>query len=70
MGNEITITCNGLSLSLENGSTIGTLLSVKKIDPSSVVVELNKDILQKEKIVSTVLKNNDSVEILHFVGGG
>jgi sulfur carrier protein len=70
MENKITIICNGVSHSYENGTTIGTLLFTKKIDPASVVVELNRDIIQKEKIVSTVLKNNDSVEILHFVGGG
>jgi sulfur carrier protein len=70
MGNKITFVCNGVSRSCENGSTIGTLLCEKKIDPASVVVEINRDIIQKEKFVATALKNNDSVEILHFVGGG
>ena len=70
MPTEITIICNGLPEPLEKGSTIGTLLSAKKIDPASVVVELNTGIVQKEKIVTTILKNNDSVEVLHFVGGG
>jgi sulfur carrier protein len=70
MENEITITCNGLQQSLENGFSIGKLLSAKRIDPASVVVELNRDIIQKDRFASTVLKNNDSVEVLHFVGGG
>jgi thiamine biosynthesis protein ThiS len=70
MENELEIRCNGLSHVMENGSTISTLLAFKKIDPACVVVELNENIIPKEAFGSTVLRANDCVEILHFVGGG
>jgi sulfur carrier protein len=70
MANEIVITCNGSSQSLERDSTIGKLLVLKKVDPACVVVELNKDIVQKESFNSIPLRDKDTVEILHFVGGG
>jgi sulfur carrier protein len=70
MEDEIAIVCNGLPQSLKKGSTVGNLLAVKKIDPACVVVELNREIIQKEAFGPTILKNNDSIEILRFVGGG
>jgi sulfur carrier protein len=70
MSAVINITVNGKQEAVTSGSTINTLLAVKKLDPACVVVELNKDIIQKENFGSEVLKINDSVEVLHFVGGG
>jgi sulfur carrier protein len=35
-----------------------------------VAVELNMDILEKGEYATTTLKEGDSVEIVHFVGGG
>jgi sulfur carrier protein len=70
MDNEIAITCNGAPHSLEKDSTISKLLVLKRIDPACVVVELNRDIVQKDLFNSTPLRDKDTVEILHFVGGG
>ena len=35
-----------------------------------VAIELNKKILNKSKINKIFLKNNDKIEIVHFIGGG
>ena len=35
-----------------------------------VVVELNRDIVSREAHGSTLLKEGDALEIVHFVGGG
>ena len=40
------------------------------IDPTRVAVELNMDILPKGEYASTLLKQGDQLEIVHFVGGG
>ena len=37
---------------------------------SRIVIELNGDILPRESYDTTILKENDKVEILTFVGGG
>ena len=35
-----------------------------------VAIELNQKILDKKKIGKTILKKNDKIEIVHFIGGG
>ncbi|MFT9848153.1 sulfur carrier protein ThiS [Aneurinibacillus sp. REN35] len=35
-----------------------------------VVVEINRDILQKQQHTSTALTDGDIIELVHFVGGG
>ena len=40
------------------------------LDPSRVAVELNGKIVPRADFKSTVLKDGDSLEIVHFVGGG
>jgi len=35
-----------------------------------VAVELNRDIVQRDKWASTSLNSGDRLEIVHFVGGG
>ena len=70
MNSSTMVWLNGAQESLGKGQTIASLLLAKKINPASVVVELNTEIVQKEAYGTTVLKNSDSVEVLHFVGGG
>ena len=64
------LTINGKADSIEGGSTVLHLLAAKKIDPAVVVVEVNKSIVKKENFGTAVIRDNDSVEILRFVGGG
>ena len=46
------------------------LLKKRKIPLNMVAIELNKKILNKSKIDKIFLKNNDKLEIVHFIGGG
>ena len=41
-----------------------------KIPLTKVAIELNKEILDKDKINKIKLKNKDVIEIVHFIGGG
>ena len=49
--------------------TILSLLEEYKIKSDRVVIELNKKILKKEDF-NYVIKENDELEIVTFVGGG
>ena len=40
------------------------------LDPARVAVELNGRIVPRADFKSISLKNGDSLEIVHFVGGG
>ncbi len=52
------------------GRTVAQYLNENGYDIKRVAVELNGDILPKSQYESTVLQDNDSVEIVSFVGGG
>jgi len=66
----VTITVNGKQDTAAPGTTIGGYLALKGIDPAVVVVEINRTIIKKESFGTTVVCDNDAVEVLRFVGGG
>ena len=63
------ITINGEAKAIEGLSVQDYLISLS-IDPRRVAVELNRDILPKAQYQSTLLQEGDTLEIVHFVGGG
>lgn len=50
--------------------TVAALIAQRNIRPETVVVEYNGVILARDKWEATALKENDTLEILSFVGGG
>ena len=64
------ITLNGETRELPEGATMPALLETLQLAPERVVVEVNLKILKRAECASTVLKEGDQVEIVHFVGGG
>ena len=52
------------------GRTVLEYLKEAGYRPDRVVVERNLEILPKETLDQVILEDGDSVEILHFVGGG
>jgi len=64
------IRVNGEEKEIEDGLTVSHLLEELQIRPARVVVELNRDIVAREAHGSTLLKEGDALEIVHFVGGG
>jgi len=66
----VVVQINGEKKELRENRSVAQLLSELGIRPGRVVVELNRDILQREAHEATFLKEGDAVEIVHFVGGG
>ena len=64
------ITINGEQKEVVEGLSIAQLLEELNIRPSRVVIELNRDIVSRETYGSAILKEGDTLEIVHFVGGG
>ena len=52
------------------GQSVLQLLESLSIDPRKVAVERNLEILPKGEYAATQLVDGDSIEIVHFVGGG
>ena len=67
---KIKIKINGRIKLLMNNYSLSNLLKNLKIPLKKVAIELNKEIIDKKKINKIKLKNNDNIEIVHFIGGG
>ena len=64
------ITINGREEAIEKTLTLQELLKIKNIRSEIVVVEMNKEIIDKDKFKNTLIKDKDILEIIHFIGGG
>tara|TARA_B100000963_G_scaffold72537_1_gene60646 strand:- start:2692 stop:2910 length:219 start_codon:yes stop_codon:yes gene_type:complete len=67
---KIKIKINGKIKSLIEEYKLSDLLKNLKIPLKKVAIELNEEIIDKKKINNIKLKNNDKIEIVHFIGGG
>ena len=61
---------NGEESEIADGLTVTALLEELKIRPARVVVERNREIVAREVYGITRLADGDTLEIVHFVGGG
>jgi sulfur carrier protein len=66
----VKIKLNGEEKEITDGVTLIGLLEQLKIRPARVVVERNRDIVSRDAYGATLLREGDSLEIVHFVGGG
>ena len=66
----IQITVNGDERSVNSGMTVGDLLSSLGLHPRLIVVEHNREILNRESYDATEVRAGDNFELVHFVGGG
>jgi len=60
---------NGKTMQID-AATVRSLLVKLGIDPASVAVERNLEIVPKKMYESLPLHDGDRIEIVHFVGGG
>lgn len=67
---NIHILINGEEKEIASGLNIAGLLDELQIRPGRVVIELNRTIISRDAHESTLLKEGDMLEIVHFVGGG
>ncbi|MEW5953569.1 MAG: sulfur carrier protein ThiS [Bacillota bacterium] len=61
---------NGKESEVSGGLTIAGLLEEKGLNPEIVIIEHNLELVKSESWPDIVLKENDRLEILSFVGGG
>ena len=61
---------NGENREVDDGLTLTALLESLQIRPGRVVVERNRDIVPRDSYNATLINDGDTLEIVHFVGGG
>jgi thiamine biosynthesis protein ThiS len=67
---EVGIKVNGEPRSIAKGLTIEALLRDLALEPRMIVVEHNGAIIRRERYDRTMVNGGDSLELVHFVGGG
>ena len=68
--NVAKIQLNGDLYEINRGTNLNELLNKLKIQKNKVAIEVNGEIVQKDKYSNLILNKNDKVEIVHFIGGG
>ena len=68
--NELSVTINGEDRRVPGPTTLLDLLGHLGLDPRSVVVELNREIVRRPRLAETRVADGDTIELVHFVGGG
>ena len=61
---------NGEEREFEAVSTLPELLAQLGLKPDRVAVELNRELIPRERWASARLNEGDKLEVVHFVGGG
>jgi thiamine biosynthesis protein ThiS len=68
---QLALTVNGVVRAVPAGFTVADLLVSLGLDARTVVIEHNGTILRdRSSFASLQLSTQDSLEIVHFVGGG
>ena len=67
---KIKIKVNGKVKPISDNYSLSDLVKNLKIPIKKVAIELNQEIIDKKKINKISLKKNDTIEIVHFIGGG
>tara|TARA_B100001769_G_scaffold263796_1_gene247393 strand:+ start:475 stop:684 length:210 start_codon:yes stop_codon:yes gene_type:complete len=67
---KIKIKLNGKWSLIKGNLSLYSYLKNLKIPLKKVAIELNQEIVDKNTLRKTKLKNKDKIEIVHFIGGG
>lgn len=67
---KIKIKINGKKILMNDKEKLSKILQDLKIPIKKVAIEINREIINKKKLDSIKVKENDVVEIVHFIGGG
>ena len=67
---KIKIKVNGKSSIIKDNLSLYNYIKKKRIPIKKVAIELNQEIMDKNRLSKIKLKNNDKIEIVHFIGGG
>jgi len=68
--NEAKIQINVAPYEINDGTNLNELLNKLKIKKNKVAIEVNGEIVEKNKYPNLILNKDDKVEIVQFIGGG
>ena len=68
--NKIKIIFNGKQMTVKFKFSLKNLIDKLKLPLNKVAIEVNREIINKKNINKIILKKNDKIEVVHFIGGG
>ena len=70
MKKKIKIKINGKIIKIDDKTNLSELVKTLKVPLKKVAIEFNREIVDKKNLKKIILKFNDEIEIVHFIGGG
>ena len=61
---------NGESREVQGNHSLAELITELDLPAARIAVEVNREVVRRGEWASTVLRDEDKIEIVHFVGGG
>ena len=61
---------NGEQKEASAGTSLANLIDQLALPVERIAIELNREVVRRSDWDSTMLKDEDRIEIVHFVGGG
>ena len=61
---------NGEGKECDEGISLSDLIELLELPPQRIAAELNRKVVRRADWNTTILKDEDRLEIVHFVGGG
>jgi thiamine biosynthesis protein ThiS len=61
---------NGDERDLSGATSLAELITLLDLPAARIAIELNREVVRRSDWGSTMLKDNDRIEIVYFVGGG
>ncbi|TWU35001.1 sulfur carrier protein ThiS [Novipirellula artificiosorum] len=66
----ISITVNGQQVQIESSMSVQQMLDTVDVPPNYLAVEINANVVPREQYASTMVRDNDEIELVTLVGGG
>jgi thiamine biosynthesis protein ThiS len=61
---------NGESREVQGTPSLAELITELDLPAARIAVELNREVVRRSEWGNTMLRDEDRIEIVHFVGGG
>jgi len=66
----IKVLLNGKNKTIEDKTNLNLLLKELSIESNKVAIEINGVVVSKNDYEKKIIRKNDKIEIVHFIGGG
>ena len=67
---KINVYINGEKKLISISSNLSDVLKNFEIDANKIAIEINQKVIPKSLYKNTLIKNEDKIEIVQFIGGG